>query len=347
MDLPVDLRLWKRLVYLIMRKSPYQDRRLRPAVLSTLLLAPVLFLSACQAEGLYGDPGIPTLVDPPAASIAPASRTANTEPPPTFTPMISSPTAPPSLGDASPTPSPTWTWRGPGEIVAPILLYHHVGEGDALGRYQVSEQAFMEQMAILRDQGYQTITVMTLLEAIRSGAALPSRPVIISFDDGNQSIFDTAYPIMDEQGYIGVAYIVANRVGAEGFIGVDDLKTLADAGWELGSHSMSHMDLVLSHEHVRLEILNSRLQLENELGLPIKTFAYPFGQMDAYVATQTRSYAYAGAVGLGTSCIHDQRSLYYLSRVEITREVTGEQFQRMLGRARDPDAVAECGSWSP
>lgn len=330
------------------RTSNHRDHRIRAAFWGVLLLLFSLLLSSCRIEGQAGIPESTAMIDPPATSAPITPDAAPTEPPSTAAPPAVTPTPAASMPPAGPTPTPppAWIWHEAGEVAAPILLYHHVGDGEGLGRYQVTEQAFQEQMEILQERGYQTITVAALLEAMLKGASLPPKPVIISFDDGNQSVFDAAYPMMRKYGYIGAAYIVANRLDVEGFMGVEDLQTLADSGWEIGSHSMSHLDLAQSHADVRREVLHSQLKLQDEVGVPIETFAYPFGQMDGFVASQTRSYGYTGAVGLGISCLHDRGSVFYLSRVEITREITVDQFKRMLERADDPDLVFQCGSWS-
>ncbi len=172
-------------------------------------------------------------------------------------------------------------------------------------------------MEMLYERGYKTITVSQLLDVLIYGGELPPKSIVITFDDGHMSVYEDAYPIMEKYGFVGVFYIVANRLESDGFVGVKELKYLSNHGWEIGSHSFSHPDLTSSHKQAKHELLDSRLFLEEKLGIKIQTFAYPYGTIDPFIATKTQNYGYRGAVGLGTSIKHTYGTMYYLSRIEI------------------------------
>lgn len=256
----------------------------------------------------------PSSASPTAASPLPRpSSTAaptGTAVPPTAT---ASPTASPS-----PEPTPTYATFGPGPVEIPILLYHHITPGGDGPRYTVSAEAFEEQLAFLADNGYHTVTVADVAAAVRHGAALPPRPIVLTFDDGNLDTFTEAWPRMQRHGFVGVIYVVANRVGAEGFVSAEQLTELAGAGWEVGSHSYTHANLINSGRgQWRHEIIGSKLELERLLGLPVESFAYPFGVGDSEIFAKTSEYGYAAAVGLGKGRLHDRGDLYYLDRREV------------------------------
>ena len=90
------------------------------------------------------------------------------------------------------------------------------------------------------------------------GGELPARPVIITFDDGNLNIYQNAFPIMHELGFVGVVYIVADHLQLNTYMDVEQLQEMADDGWEIGSHSMSHSDLTVDYSIASYEILQSR-----------------------------------------------------------------------------------------
>jgi peptidoglycan/xylan/chitin deacetylase (PgdA/CDA1 family) len=213
-------------------------------------------------------------------------------------------------------PTPTWVMQGPGKVVCPILLYHHIGlpSSPAASTYYVAREDFEMQMKALSDWGYTSISISQLVEAILHSARLPNRPVVITFDDGNLDVYTNAFPIMQKYGFTGVMYIVANELHADGYMGVDQIQEMAAAGWEVGSHSMTHAHLSDAHDRLYYEINQSRIDLEGALGLPVRSFAYPFGEMDATVSTQVQSYGYTSAVGLGTLWNQSVYNLYYLSR---------------------------------
>ncbi len=279
----------------------------------------VLALTAClSGAGTTPEEGAPaeatrlpstsTPLPPPSDPTAPATTTHTPTPSQTVTPS-QTPTPPPTL-------TPTWAFNEAGEVIAPILLYHHIaGNGD--NRYYVSPERFREQMKALHDWGYTAIPMSLLLEALINGAELPPRPIVITFDDGHTSVFENAFPIMQEYGFTGVFYIVSNRLKADGFVNADQLKEMTAAGWEIGSHSQSHIDLPSNHDLVHAQIRQSKLTLEEALGVEVQTFAYPYGTIDPYVAQKVQDYGYKAAVGLGKSWKHTMRNLYYLERIEI------------------------------
>ena len=109
-----------------------------------------------------------------------------------------------------------------------------------------------------------------------------------------------------------------------------ELQGLAAAGWEIGSHSMTHAPLPENHDKLQEEIRQSKLKLEAALGIPVNTFAYPFGEIDEYVVTKTVNFGYDTAVGLGSSWQHSLNSLFYLSRIEIENSYNMQKFASVL-----------------
>jgi len=217
-----------------------------------------------------------------------------------------------------------------GRVVAPILLYHHIADDSGSNRYYVSPENFQQQMLSLQQGGYTSITPATLVEALVHGAELPPRPVLITFDDGNLDVYTTAFPIMRQLGFVGAFYIVGNRLGAQGYVGAAELSEMIAAGWEIGSHSMTHADLTLDHTILRQEILQSRLLLEQALGVPVRTLAYPFGLVDETVIDKTEDYGYTAGMGLGTFNANTLGIRFYLSRREVRYEFDLADFLALL-----------------
>jgi peptidoglycan/xylan/chitin deacetylase (PgdA/CDA1 family) len=172
-------------------------------------------------------------------------------------------------------------------------------------------------MYLLRAWGYQTISVELLVKAIRGGALLPPRPVILTFDDGSESVFASALPIMQKYDFTGTVYIVHNFIGFTNYMNADQIRSLYASGWEVGSHSLSHVDLTERADRQREEIIESRRRLEAYLGVPILSFAYPFGAYDADSVQFARQAGYIGAVGLGNETLQGNKNLYYLYRMDV------------------------------
>ena len=293
-----------------------------------VFLIGILLVTACSPVFSNTQPAstsAPTL-EPTQTKITPNS------PERTPTPKSSpTPTEIPSTPTPSYTATPLWNYNEPGEVIAPILLYHHVEGESTLSRYNVSIPAFQAQMRALEEMGFTPIPISTLVTALLDGGELPEKPVVITFDDGHLSVFENAFPIMQELEFPGVFYIVANRInGSPDFVTIPQLKEMIQAGWEIGSHSFSHADLTLNHTIVAKEIGQSKTDLEQALSTEVETFAYPFGTIDPFTAQKVSDYGYRAGMGLGTSKIHTWNNLYYLNRIEIYGYTTVEQFKEIL-----------------
>jgi peptidoglycan/xylan/chitin deacetylase (PgdA/CDA1 family) len=294
-----------------------------------------LLLSACSGRTAAEIDKMSTPVEASEVVLVSASEQPTETPfqPATLTPSLV-PTETPTLTPSStitpsptntptPTLTPTWIYREAGLVEAPILLYHHV-EGDvSYSRYYVSVPDFQAQMQALHDWGYTVIPISLLLETLIHGGELPEKPIVITFDDGNRDIYENAFPIMQEFGFPGGFYIVANRLhSGKDIAQVPELKEMVEAGWEIGSHGYTHTDLTLDHSYVQYEIQQSKLDIEKALDIKVETFAYPFGTIDPYLAQKVHDYGYRAGMGLGTSWTHTWGTLFYLERIEIYGDYT-------------------------
>jgi peptidoglycan/xylan/chitin deacetylase (PgdA/CDA1 family) len=235
-------------------------------------------------------------------------------------------------------PTPTWVEQGPGAVTVPILMYHHIGVSPIGSRYYVTPARFEDQIKLLQAWEYTPITTSMLVNAILEGGSLPPHPVILTFDDANEDNYTTAFPIMQKYGMTGVLYIPYNYIGADGFLSVEQITEMASAGWEVGSHSLSHPNLKdVSPERLRAEIVDSRQKLEDLLGVPILTFAYPFGDINSGIVDYVKFAGYIAAVG-ATGYTADQglNILYDLQREEIKGSEDAKTFIRFLPWHGDP-----------
>jgi peptidoglycan/xylan/chitin deacetylase (PgdA/CDA1 family) len=227
--------------------------------------------------------------------------------------------------------APAWAWHPAGAVTAPILLYHRIEEHGEFDRFRVSPEDFRSQMETLKAQGYTTITISRLVEAVTIGAELPPRPVVITFDDGWLSVHEEAFPVMQELGMVGVVYIISSGIYSDpAMMHIDELQQLAAAGWELGSHTQTHPDLTGGDSNLHDEIAGSRADLEAALGVPIKTIAYPFGLIDDRTAAEASTAGYTAGVGLGKSSEHTTWTLHYLSRREVHGTMDLAAFEALL-----------------
>jgi peptidoglycan/xylan/chitin deacetylase (PgdA/CDA1 family) len=291
-----------------------------------LILGVSLFLTACG--------GAVVAAPQPAA-------TATLSPAPNATATV--PTTPTSTLTITPTftitatITPTWVAQGPDKVIVPILLYHRIGLSPTNNTYYLSQEKFEQQMKLLHDWKYTVVPVELLVKAIKEGAELPPRPVIITFDDGDISVYTTAFPIMQKYSLTGVTYIVGNYMGTDGYMSAGQIKELVAAGWQVGSHSRSHRDLTrLAPEVQRVEIVEARKVLQEATGDQVLTFAYPFGLMNSAVGDYAHFAGYIAAMGLGFTYDQGKSNLFWLQRRDIKGQDDIKRFASFLPWQGDP-----------
>ena len=276
-------------------------------------------LSATPFQAITNTP----IVIPPTYTLTPTHTPTVTDTPvPTDTPI---PTETPF-----PTDNPDMEWNPAGHVTAPILLYHHVSNAGNGNRYFVTVDDFRAQMEALHDWGYTTITSSNLADVMINGGELPNRLVVITFDDSYVDVYQNVFPIMHELGFIGVIYVYVDHLGSRGFVNAEQIQALADDGWEIGNHSMSHANLTLNHSNLEYEVLQSRLILEEVSGVKVDTFAYPYGEIDDFVIEYVRESGYLAGMGLGLNWEHTLDTLFDLNRIEVQGDYNLSKFAGLL-----------------
>jgi peptidoglycan/xylan/chitin deacetylase (PgdA/CDA1 family) len=229
--------------------------------------------------------------------------------------------------------------QGPNQVKVPILLYHHIAVSPIGSRYYVPPDKFEAEIKLLHDWGYSPITTAMLVKTISAGASLPPRPIIITFDDANEDNYTNAFPIMKKYGFTGILYVPFNYIGTNDYLTADQIKEMAAAGWEVGSHSLNHSINfpTLGSAALRSEIVDSRKKLTALLGLPILTFAYPFGDASGAAIDYVHFAGYIAGMGAtGYSADQGKGNLFVLQRCEIKGTDDARSMTRFLPWLGDP-----------
>ncbi len=193
----------------------------------------------------------------------------------------------------------------------PVFMFHKIEPGYEVGINALSPGRFRRHLLNIREAGYTPVTFKKLL----SGQALPEQPCILTFDDAYESVFRRGFPIMQELGFPGVVFVIADFVGEQNtwdanlgglrFPHMDrqQLKELLKSGWEAGGHGLRHIALpYLSTALCQTEICESKKRLEALLDAELISFAYPFGMASARETLLVRQCGYRIAcVGVGRS----------------------------------------------
>jgi len=209
-----------------------------------------------------------------------------------------------------------------------FLMYHELelpGRAlcqDAPGyvRYVLHAATFREQMELIKQQGWRGVGV---------GEALNYSPqaVAITFDDGCETDLISAAPILREFGFGATFYITTGFLGRPGHLSHAQLRELADSGWEIGCHSMTHAYLTdLDEQGLHREIVEAKLQLEQIVGRAVEHFSCPGGRYDGRVAETARRAGYRSVVTSRMRANTAQTDRYALGRVAVMRSTSSAEF---------------------
>ena len=187
---------------------------------------------------------------------------------------------------------------GDGDRALRVLMYHKVNDRPE-NPISVPIGLFDEQMAVLRELGYQVVSLDAVLDHVAGIRPLPPGAVLITFDDGYRDILENALPVLRRHGYPAVIFVPIGylddarplpheeRLAAEGLVNAtltwDELPELEAGGIRVESHGISHRPLAdLDVDEAAREITLSKLRLEERLGRPVRAFAYVKGSEAHY-----------------------------------------------------------------
>jgi peptidoglycan/xylan/chitin deacetylase (PgdA/CDA1 family) len=171
----------------------------------------------------------------------------------------------------------------------PILMYHGVSDEPENGvssyyRTSTSPKAFAEHMTLLRAEGYEAVSLAVGLQRLRCAGAALGKLVALTFDDGFRDFRTTAFPILQQYGFGATVFLPTAFIGCESrrfktreCMTWSEVRELRKAGIEFGSHTVNHPTLYeLDRARLRTELEASKATIEEELGEPIRSFAYPY-----------------------------------------------------------------------
>lgn len=168
----------------------------------------------------------------------------------------------------------------------PVLCYHQIRDwrgSDSKGAkdYIVPVADFKQQIKMLADSGYHTVLPDQLYAYLTTGAALPKKPIMLTFDDTDLDQYTLAAPEMEKHGFKGVFFVMTVSIGRHGkqpYMDKTQIKDLADRGHVIGSHTWDHHNVKkYQGDDWRIQVEEPTKKLEEITGKSIKYFAYPFG----------------------------------------------------------------------
>jgi len=195
-----------------------------------------------------------------------------------------------------------------------VLMHHQIVNDEKLCSVHwtyVSTAQLRKQLILLEHWGYTPITLRDYLLYEKGEINLPKKPIILTFDDGYADVFQNAYPVIKEFGWNAVAFVLGDKnlksntwdkelsKGSSMLMNEEQMMELYDAGFEIGSHSMSHARLsTLPVQSAWFEIIRSKEKLQSILKSEVTSFSYPFGSLNDTIKEMVKRAGYKIACGV-------------------------------------------------
>ncbi len=195
-------------------------------------------------------------------------------------------------------------------INIPIILYHNFNP-KVPGSMTVTPQKFEANLKLLKDHGFTFIPLKEAVEYLQGKRILlPAKPIVVTADDGWESVYTYMYPIAKKLNIPVTLFIYPGSISNEkNFMSWDQLKELKNTGlFDIQSHTYSHPNFKIMkrklspaayEQYVKKELSISKKILEDKLGGKINLLAWPFGIYNSYLENQAEEAGYVMAFTIG------------------------------------------------
>ncbi|GFP77699.1 polysaccharide deacetylase family protein [Clostridium fungisolvens] len=216
------------------------------------------------------------------------------------------------------------------DIGIPILCYHDVNptKGNNL---LLNPDKFRQQMKYLKDNGYFTLTMDELYGYLRENTAIPSKSIVLTFDDGYIGNYTYAYPVLKEFGFTATIFMISECVDKDSYLTSGQIKELSEYGIDIESHTTDHSDLTKLSLSKQIDIMKeSKYSLEKLLNKPINYIAYPYGKLNNNAKEAAAAAGYKMAFNVQGTLTDKKDNIYNLDRFYIGNNFSMSDFIRIV-----------------
>jgi peptidoglycan/xylan/chitin deacetylase (PgdA/CDA1 family) len=219
------------------------------------------------------------------------------------------------------------------EVIIPVLLYHSVSDGPALGGSwgAVSRARFETHVEMIAASSCHSLTISALASMLRGECPLVERPLAVTFDDGYNDTY-AAVEALRRRGLCSTVYVTTNEIGTADRLSPDQVASLAELpGVEVGAHGVRHLRLdELDDIELENEVKGSKRRLERMASKPIESFAYPHGAYDRRVRAAVIDAGYRSATSVKNAVSHPEDDVFAIARVTVTGTTSVPQLAEVL-----------------
>ena len=202
----------------------------------------------------------------------------------------------------------------------PILCYHNIRTmlDDHSPELTVTEKTFDDQIRSLYEDGYHTVLPDDLYNYLTKGSPLPSKPIMITFDDSHEEHFSIGAKLLERYGFRGVFFVMTIAIDKPHYLSHQEIYALAKAGHTIACHTYDHPLLTrLPDNKWSEEIDKPKKLLEQITGKPVYYFAYPYGAWNEKAVGEIKKRGVKAAFQLSEQ-ENSQDPLFTIRRVMVS-----------------------------
>ena len=227
----------------------------------------------------------------------------------------------------------------------PILMYHVLAAPPASAPYPglyVPAAEFAAQIHALARAGFHGVTLDEVERAWKHGGALPSKPIVLTFDNGYRTQYTRALPILRRVGWVADENMqLSGLPPAQGGLTHRDVVGLVKAGWELDTQGYSHADLpALDTAQLRFQIAAARRTIQRRFHVRVNWFCYPSGRYDPRVIAEVKAAGYLGSTTVLPGWAKPSDDPYRLPRLRVLGGTSPRSLLTLITGTRN-------ASWQP
>ena len=224
----------------------------------------------------------------------------------------------------------------------PILTFHALDDQPSVTSF--SPRTFRRGIARLHERGYQAMSLLEVVDCLHHNVPFLKRSLVITFDDGYQSVYEHAFPVLQRYGMPATVFLTVGEKGTtkasgrlpglEGrsMLSWQEIREMQGSGITFGAHTLTHPDLTrLTMERIESEICDSKTVIEDALSAPVTCFAYPYGRYDTRSCEIVRRH-FASACSDTLGLVSAGSDRYALERVDAYYLRTDWWFDVMMTR---------------
>ena len=224
-------------------------------------------------------------------------------------------------------------------------MYHslHAADEPAPTDDSVSDTLFAEHMRALSKRGYSPCSVDEYVKCLSGNGKIKERTFLITFDDGYQSIYKYAFPVLRKMGWSATVFLVTGLLGktsswrspgtgqVERLLLPSQIREMAKYGFLFHSHTHTHVDLTtVSDNTLHSELVASKEVLGSITDNKSIFFAYPYGRCDQRVVDAVKRAKYKAAFSVMSGFNRVGGDLFNVRRLDIRHNDSVRKFIRKI-----------------